>query len=138
MDLRTEVGRLSRVDLPRWRRDPDPEPRRKIAEPLLSRAARSDPVAIACSLRARWRNRHRQEQWARLRGAAAPPSPRCLAREAAVPGDSGVHRVLRPALRGRPGPTGRAVPSPAPRAGIAACIGGSADPSDAGDLRLDR
>src|SRR5260370_38667053 len=128
MDLRTAVGRVWSVDLPGWRRDPDPEPRRKIAEPLLSRAARSDPVAIACSLRARWRNRHRQEQGARLRGAAAPPSPRCLAREAAVPGDSGVHRVLRPALRGGPGTTRRAVPNPATLAGIAACICGDGDP----------
>ena len=41
MDLRTEVGRVSRAGFPRRGRDPDPEPRRKIAQPLFSRARSS-------------------------------------------------------------------------------------------------
>ena len=38
--------------------------------------------AAAGALRARWRDRHRQRRWARLRRAAAPPSSRRVAREA--------------------------------------------------------
>ena len=138
LDLRTEVGWVSRAGLPRRGRDPDPEPRRKIAEPLLSRVARAAAGAVARSLRARWRNRHRKEWRARLRSAAAPHSSGRVAGEASVAGNPGIDRVLRPALRGRSGSAGRTVPKPAPGAGIAALIRGAADPSDAGDLRIER
>ena len=67
--------------------------------------------AVARSLRARWRNRRRKEWRARLRGAAAADSSRCLAGEAAFPTNPGIDRVLRPALRGRPGFAGRTVRS---------------------------
>ena len=70
MDLRAEMGRLSRAGLPRRRRDPDPEPRRKAAEPLLPRIVRSAARAVARALRARWRNRHREPR-------AASTSTRC-------------------------------------------------------------
>ena len=42
-------------------------------------------------------------EWrARLRGATAPPSSGRVAGEASVQANPGIHRVLRPALRGRP------------------------------------
>ena len=120
MDLRTEVGWVSRAGFPRRRRDPDPEPRREIAEPLLSRVARAAAGAVARSLRARRRNRHRQGWRARFRCAAASHSSGRVAGEAAVAADPGIDRVLRPALRGRSRSARRAVPEPAPEAGIAA------------------
>ena len=45
MDLRAQVGWLSHAGLSRRRRNPDPEPRRKTAQPLLSRAVRAAAVA---------------------------------------------------------------------------------------------
>ena len=59
LDLRAEVGRLSRAGVPRRRRAPDPEPRREAARPLLPRAARAAAGAAAAALRARRRDRHR-------------------------------------------------------------------------------
>ena len=64
MDLRAEVGRLSRAGLPRRRRDPHPEPRRKAAQPLLSGTARAAPLTVARPLRARRRNRRSRKNGA--------------------------------------------------------------------------
>ena len=97
----------------------------ELVEPLRSQ--------LPAALRARRRNRHRQEWRARFRGAPAPPASGRVAGEASVPANPGIHRVLRPALRGRPGSAGRTVPKPAPGAGIAALVRGAADPSDAGN-----
>ena len=135
MDLRTEMGWISCPGLSRRGRDPDPEPRRKIAEPLLSRTARAAPVTVACSLRARRRNRRRKEWRARLRCAAAPHSSGRVAGEASVTGNPGIDRVLRSPLRGGPRSAGHAVPRASPEAGIAAFIRSAADTSDARNQR---
>ena len=71
-----------------------------------------------------------------ISSAAAPHSSRRVAGEASVRANSGIDRVLRPALRRRSGSAGRAVRRPAPRTGIAAVLRRAADPSDAGDLRI--
>src|SRR5437899_4472765 len=138
MPLRTEVGWVPRVGLPRRGRDPDSEPRRKIAEPLLSRVARAAPITVACPLCARRRNRYREEWWAGLPGAAAPHSSSRVEGEAAVTGNPGIDRVLRPALRWGPRSAGHAVPKATPGAGIAALIRGAADASDSGNHRSKR
>jgi hypothetical protein len=74
----------------------------------------------------------------RFRGAAAPHSSGRIAREASVATDSGIHRLLRPALRRHPRSAGRTFREPPPGAGIAAFARGAADPSDAGNPRLER
>src|SRR6266849_526266 len=88
MDLRTEVGRVPRVDLPRPGRDPYSEPRCEIAESILSRVARAAECAAGRSMRSRRRNRCRKERWARVRGIAASDSSSCLAGETAFPAES--------------------------------------------------
>src|SRR6202140_3196268 len=50
------------------------------------------------TLRAQRRNRHRQEWWARFRGATAPPSSGRVAGEATVQTNPGIHCLLRSAL----------------------------------------
>src|ERR1700747_1942976 len=102
MDIRTEVGRVPRVDLPRPERNPYTEPRCEIAESILSRVARAAECATARSMRSRRRNRCRKEQWARLRGVAASDSSGCLAGETAFPAESGIYRPFRPPVRGKP------------------------------------
>ena len=77
-----------------------------------------------------------QEWRARLRCPATPHSSGRVAREASFTGNSGIDRVLRPALRGRSRSAGRAVPRAPPEAGIAAFIRSAADPSDAGNRRI--
>src|SRR5439155_6188922 len=138
MDLRTEVGWVPCAHLSRRGRDPDPEPRRKVAEPLFSRTDRAAPVPVACTLGARRRNRRRKEWRARLRGAPAPYSSRRLTREASLTRNPGIHRVFRPALRGGTGSAECDVPKAAPGAGIAAFIRNSADPPDARGQRMER
>src|SRR5947208_11363750 len=60
MDLRTEMGWVPCSGVSRRGRGPDPESRRKIAEPLLSGTARAAPVTVASSLRPSRRKRHRK------------------------------------------------------------------------------
>src|ERR1700676_2216243 len=98
MDLRTEVGRVSRVDLPRPRRNPHSKPRCEVAESILSRVARTDRRAVARAMRPRRRNRRRKERGPLLRGIAASDSSRSLAGETAFAAESGVDRLFRPAL----------------------------------------
>src|SRR5438094_10000930 len=50
MDLRTEMGWVPCPGVSRRRRGPDPEPRRKIAQPLLSGTARTASVTAARAL----------------------------------------------------------------------------------------
>src|SRR5260370_42012729 len=95
--VRTEVGRISRFGVPRRRRDLDSEPRRETAEPLLSGVDPAVTVPVACSLRAGWGNRHRKGYRVGLRLTTTPPTSGCIACEAFVPGNPGLHRVLRPA-----------------------------------------
>ena len=65
MDLRTEMGRISCADVSRRGRDPDPEPRRKIAQPLFSGTTRTAPLSVARSLRS-WTARSSSQRMERL------------------------------------------------------------------------
>src|SRR3984957_12659132 len=98
MDLRTEVGRVSRVDLPRRGRNPYSEPRCEIAESILPRVARAAQSAAACAIRSRRRNRGRQERRPRLRGIAASDTSGSLAGETAFTTESRIDRHFRPAV----------------------------------------
>ena len=102
LDLRAEVGRLSRAGLSRRRRDSHPEPRREAAQPLLPRAHRSRSRR-SCPQRCVLDGEIvvAQRRRARFRSAAAAHPPGGLAREAALQGDPGVDRVLGSAVRGR-------------------------------------
>ena len=103
----------------------------ELLEPLLSAAARA--------LRARWRDRHRHGRRARFRRAAAAPSSGRVAREASVAADPGIGRVLRSALRRRPRSARRAVSKAGARELESLLSARSAaDPSHAGDLRIER
>src|ERR1700737_224818 len=95
--LRTQVGWGSRLGFPRGGRIFDQDRGGQAAKPLLSRADRAITVGVACSLRAGWRNRHRQGFRAGLRFAAAPPTSGRIAGEAFVSGNPSIYRVLRPA-----------------------------------------
>src|SRR6266851_7747247 len=119
MDLRTEVGRVSRVDLPRPGRNPYAEPRCEIAESILSRVARATRRAAARSMRSRRRNRCRKERWARLRGIAAPDSSSCLAGETAFSAESCIDRLFRLAVRRKSRLAKRAVRAATRRAEVA-------------------
>src|SRR5260370_3045131 len=48
------------------------------------------------------KSRCRKERWARLRGIAASDASSCLAGETAIPAESGIYRLFRPAVRRRP------------------------------------
>src|SRR5216683_240860 len=135
MDLRTEVGRVPRVDLPRPGRDPYSEPRCEIAESILSRVARAAECAVARSMRSRRRNRCCKERWARLRGIAAADSSSGLAGETAFPAESCIDRLFRPAVRRKPRLAERSVRASARKAGVVAGPCGTANPSDAGNAR---
>src|SRR6202158_6635385 len=120
MDLRTEVGRVPRVDLPRPGRNSYSEPRCEIAESILSRVARAVECAAARSMRSRRRNRCRKERWARLRGIAASDSSGCLAGGTAFPAESGIYRLFRPTVRGKPRLAERTVRASARKVGVVA------------------
>src|ERR1043166_2085896 len=105
---------------------------------VLSRAAGALTVGVAGALRARWRNRRSQEWGSRLRGATASHSSGHVAGDAAVQGNPGINRVLRPALRRRSGSPWRTVPKPAQGAGIATLTPGTTDPPDTGNPRIER
>ena len=100
----------------------------ELLEPLRSQLARA--------LRARRRDRHRQGQRARLRCASAAASSRRIAGEASVPGNSGVGRVLRPALRGRPRSARRAVSKRGAASWNRCLPRRRRHPSDAGDRAI--
>ena len=92
--LRAEVGRLPRPRLPRRRRAPHPEPRREAARTATSpsstrRSRRSSPSAASLDGEIVIARGGR----ARLRGPAAAPSPRGVAREEARRRDAGVDRA---------------------------------------------
>src|SRR6266508_4034610 len=101
LDLRAEVGWLSRAGVPRWGRNLHSKPGRKAARPLLPRADRSVEGTVAKAMRTRRRDRDRAEGSARLRGAAAAAASGGVAREDVVRPDPRVDRILRSALRGQ-------------------------------------
>jgi len=79
----TEVGWLSRAGFPRWRRDPDSEPRRKILNRYFPELL--DPIRAQLPPRCvlDGENRHRDEWRSRLRAPTATDSSGGLASEAA-------------------------------------------------------
>src|SRR5207302_1476938 len=137
VDLRTEMGRLSRPDFSRRRRDRNSEPRCETSESLFSGSGGCLAGAAAGAVRTGWGDRDRVGGRFGFRLAAAAAASGGVAGEAADQTDSGVGGVLPFAGGGRSRSSRRAIRIAAEEAAENAGGSGAAGPCDSGDARCE-